>query len=279
MFFALFKFFPNPVQAVSLHDFAITSFTPESFTMGALTALFFFWGWDVTLNLSEETSKAEQNPGRGAIIAMCVMLFTFIFFAIAMQMSLTSDEITASHTNIVLAMAEKLFPKPWSYMAVIAVMLSTIGTLETSILQFTRTMYAKGRDGVLNPRFAKLHPEWKTPWVSTILLVCLGLFLLFLSTFYPTVNQIVIDSVTAISFQVAFYYSLTGFACAKKFYKLARKSWKEFISLFLWPILSSTFLVFIGLYSLTTFILTTSLVAVGGIAIGIIPYLLNARTK
>lgn len=44
-------------------------------------------------------------------------------------------------------------------------MLSTVGTLETSILQFTRTLYAKGRDGIVHPRYAILHKRWRTPWV------------------------------------------------------------------------------------------------------------------
>ena len=99
-------------------------------------------------------------------------------------------------------------------MAVIAVMLSSIGTLETSILQFTRTMYAKGRDGVLHPRYALLHKTWRTPWVATAVIAFLGIFFLFLSSYSPTINLIIKDSVNAIGFQVAFYYGLAGLACA-----------------------------------------------------------------
>ena len=101
-------------------------------------------------------------------------------FAVACLLVLSDAEIEHSSTNVVFAVADKLFPRPWSYMAVLAVMLSTIGTLETSILQFTRTMYAKGRDGALHPRYAILHKSWKTPWVATSVIVVIGLVLLFL---------------------------------------------------------------------------------------------------
>ena len=32
-------------------------FTPATFATGALTAIFFYWGWDVTMNLGEETRE------------------------------------------------------------------------------------------------------------------------------------------------------------------------------------------------------------------------------
>jgi amino acid transporter len=94
-------------------------------------------------------------------------------------------------------------------MAVLAVMLSSIGTLETSILQFTRTLFSLGRGGALHPRFSKLHPRWRTPWIATLTITILGLVLLLLASTLPDVNTILKDSVHAIGFQVAFYYSLT----------------------------------------------------------------------
>src|SRR5262249_18929575 len=151
--------------------------------------------WDVTLNLNEETRDASRAPGHGAVAAMVIVLLLFLTFAIACLLVLDDTEIEQSSTNVVFAVADKLFPRPWSYMAVLAVMLSTVGTLETSILQFTRTMYAKGRDGALHPRYALLHKGWRTPWVATSLIVLIGLGLLLLSSSFATVNLIIKDSV------------------------------------------------------------------------------------
>src|SRR2546425_12037715 len=166
---------------------------------------------------------------------MIIVLLLFVAFVTVTVLVLNDDEIQQSSTNVVLAIADKLFPRPWSYMAVIAVMLSTIGTLETSILQFTRTMYAKGRDGVLHPRYAILHKTWRTPWVATVVITGFGLLLLFLSSYFPSVNQIIKASVNAIGFQVAFYYGLAGFACAWHFRRRAMQSAHDLVFLVLWP--------------------------------------------
>lgn len=274
---AAIKFGATPARPFSLKWFSPAEFTPQLFSTGALTALFFFWGWDVTVNLNEETKNSSHAPGRGALWAMVIVLLLFMSFATITLLVLTDKEIEQSSTNIVFAVADKLFPRPWSYMAVIAVMLSSIGTLETSILQFTRTMYAKGRDGVLHPRYALLHKTWRTPWVATAVIAFLGVFFLFLSSYFPTINLIIKDSVNAIGFQVAFYYGLAGLACAWYYRMQVFHSAYNFVFLVLWPVLSAAFLFFIAAYSIPTFDLTTNVVGLGGIAIGIVPLLLNRK--
>jgi amino acid transporter len=276
---ALIRFHDHPVHAVSWNWFSLTQFTPTLFATGSLTALFFFWGWDVTLNLTEETKNANDAPGRSAVAAMVIVALLFVFFVIACQMVLTDDEISQSSTNIMFALAEKLLPKPWSYLAIVAVMVSTVGTLETQILQFSRTMFAKGRDGALHPRYATLHPTWQTPWVATAVVAVIGFVLIFLSSWLPTVSDLVRTGVNAIGFQVCCYYSLSGFACAWHFRKTAFRSAKEFMLLLLWPLFSAGFLVFIGFYSIPTFDALTDVIGIGGILIGVIPYLLNVRRR
>jgi amino acid transporter len=274
---ALVQYAKLPAHHFAWSWFSATAFTPQSFATGALTSLFFFWGWDVTVNLNEETRNAAHAPGQGAFWAMIIVLLMFIAFSVVTLLVLNDQEIEQAGTNVVLAVASKIFPTPWNYMAVIAVMLSTIGTLETSILQFTRTMYAKGRDGVLHRRYAILHKKWQTPWVATFLVTALGLIFLFLSSYFPSVNQMIKASVNAIGFQVAFYYSLAGFACAWYFRNRIQGSiWNLWIMV-IWPCASAAFLVFIGIYSVPTFDLTTRIVAIGGILIGLVPYWLNRK--
>lgn len=274
---AAIKFGTAPVHPFSLKWFSAAEFTPRLFSSGALIALFYFWGWDVTVNLNEETRDPGHAPGRGALWAMLIVLLLFLSFATITLMVLTDSEIEQSGTNIVFAVAEKLFPRPWSYMAVIAVMLSSIGTLETSILQFTRTMYAKGRDGALHPRYAVLHKTWQTPWVATAVIAFLGVLFLFLSSYFPTVSLIIRDSINAIGFQVAFYYGLAGLACAWHYRKQMFHSAYNLVFLVLWPALSAAFLFYIAVYSIPAFDITTNVVGLGGLAIGVVPLLLNRK--
>lgn len=272
---ALAKSGGGAAHSFSLKWLSLGQFTPQLFASGALTAVFFFWGWDVTLNLNEETKDAHQTPGHGAVLAMITVLLLFVGFAVATLLVLTDAEIEQAGTNVILAVADKLFPRPWSYMAVVAVMLSTIGTLETSFLQFTRTMFAKGRGGALHPRYARLHKTWQTPWVATFVLTTFGLALLFLSSFLPTVNKIMKDSVNAIGFQAAFYYGLASFACAWNTRRAGIASPVAFITLVLWPVAAALFLTFVAIYSIPSFDLVTNIIGLGGILAGIIPMFLN----
>ena len=82
---------------------------------------------------------------------MIILMIFFQVFIVIVLLGLTDAEIQHYNTNIIFAIAEKLLGKTWGYVAIIAVLLSTVGTVETQMLQFTRTMFAKGRDGALEP--------------------------------------------------------------------------------------------------------------------------------
>lgn len=272
-------FYQTPIKPFHWSQLSLFNFTPEMLATGALTALFFFWGWDVTVNLSEETANAAENPGIGAISAMFIVLLLFASFMIVAQFALTEQEIIDANTNLIMAISEKIFPSSVSYIAIIAVMLSTVGTLETTILQFTRTLYAKARLGFLNPKYAVLHTTWKTPWYANCIITGIGLILIGCFAFLPTVNQIIVISVEAIGFQIAFYYGLTCFACAWKYRHLSLKNFKDALLLFFWPLLSGFFMAFIFVYCALTFNWLITLIGIGGIVIGIIPFYLNKRIK
>ncbi|OYY52812.1 MAG: amino acid permease, partial [Polynucleobacter sp. 35-46-207] len=61
----LIHYWDVPAHAPSIIWFSPFSFSPQLFATGALTAIFFFWGWDVTMNLSEE-SKSNASQASGA---------------------------------------------------------------------------------------------------------------------------------------------------------------------------------------------------------------------
>ena len=184
---------------------------------------------------------------------------------------LTDKEISSANTNVLYAIADKLFPKPWSYLAVISTVLSTIGTIETQILQFSRSMFAMSRDDVLHPRYATIHPEWKTPWVATLVIWFLGIVLLFSSSYMPSVKDILDSSVSAIGFQICFYMSLAGFACAWHYRDKLKEGLGSACSHVIWPAFSAAFMVFIALYSVPTFKPVTLFVGIGGLLLGFIP--------
>jgi amino acid transporter len=273
-----FMVFPHiATHTFSWQWFSPFNFSPQLFASGALIAIFFYYGWDVTMNLSEETKDRERTPGRATFWTMIFLICFFLLFIVITLLGLTDAEIQHYNTNIIFAIAEKLFGKTWGYVAIIAVLLSTVGTVETQILQFTRTLFAKGRAGALHPRYSRLHPQWQTPYIAILFIWAAGLLLLFISSYLPTINIILEDSITALGFQICFYLGLTGLACAWHFRNLLTKGFWQSITHIFWPAGSGLFLFFIALYSIHTFDTITVIVGIGGIAIGIIPLLLNQK--
>lgn len=270
---AAFGAAPPPARAMTAAWFTGAGFTPALFAGGAATALFALSGWDVTANLNEETRDGARIAGAGSLVAVAIVILLLVGFeAVALRL-LSDAEIHRAGVAIVSAVAQRLLPRPWDDLAVIAVMLSTIGTLETSILQFTRTLFAMSRDGALNPRCGRLHPVYRTPWIATLLITGIGLVLLFGSLYLHGLTTVINDSINAVGFQVAFYYGLTGLACAWVFRREALKGIGRFVFLCLWPLIGVGFCFAIVGYSVPHFDLTTNLLGGGGIAIGVVPYL------
>jgi amino acid transporter len=273
---AFYQYGGKPAHTPSFIWFSPFEFTPQLFATGALTALFFYWGWDVTMNLTEETKGGSPDPAsRGAFWAMINLILFFCIMMIVVLIVLNDDEIKNADTTILKAIADKLFPKPWSYLAVLSTLLSTIGTIETQILQFSRSMFAMARDEMLHPRYAKIHPEWRTPWVATFVIWFLGMLLLFSSSYMPDVSAILKCSIDAIGFQICFYMSLAGFACAWHYRVQLSGGIFNAFSYVLWPLFAALFMVFIAIYSISTFDMLTNLMGIGGILVGFVPLFLR----
>src|SRR3954462_10750414 len=78
-----------------------------------------------------------------------------------------------------------------------------------------------------------IHPQHLTPGTSTLLM---GAVSLVWTLFIINVSQNVLgDSITGLGFQIAFYYGLTGFACAIYYRRELFKSLHNFFFVGLAP--------------------------------------------
>jgi amino acid transporter len=215
----------------------------------------------------------------GAFAAMLNLILLFCIMMIVVLIVLTDREIAKAKTDVLFAIADKLFPRPWSYLAVLATLLSTVGTIETQILQFSRSVFAMARDDMLPPRLAGIHAKWRTPWAATLAIWFSGVLLLLGFSYMPSVNMIMQCSIDAISFQICFYMSLTGFACAWHYRKELKGGAYNAVSYVLWPLSAALFMVFIAIYSIPTLDRITNIVGIGGIVIGFVPLLLAGSMR
>ena len=244
---------------------------PSGFFAGALVAAFYYWGWDVTANLGEETAKPKSNPGLGALLGVAMVFCIFEVFTIGTNIVLTSHEITANAADVLGVLGQTVWPGLGGKAIVVAVVLSTVATLETSIVQVTRTLYAMGRDGVLARSLGEINPSSRTPLKATILVGAVPLVLFFGALFIGSVGAILEDAINAVGLQIAVYYSLAGFAVVFSYRHSLLRSVKLFLLAGLWPLLGSIFMVAMFVVTLPNLNLTTQIVGIGALVLGLIP--------
>ncbi|MDI9354899.1 MAG: amino acid permease [Cyanobium sp. MAG06] len=111
------------------------------------------------LNLSEETKDKTNIPAKSTIITMIILIFIFVAYITLILMSLTTAEVEHYNTNVIYALADKLYGGEVALLAIVVVLLSTIGTIETQILQFSRTLFAQSRAGIFHYSYSKIHDK------------------------------------------------------------------------------------------------------------------------
>lgn len=260
----------------TLPSFTLSGFTLESFVSSTLIALFFFWGWDVALNVGEETHGSKKMLARNVSIVVLFVATLTILSLMAISATLSPEQIQQSGANVIFDVANTLFPKPFGSLAIITILLSSIGAIEASVLQFVKTLFAMSKEGALHTRYLGIYKRWNSPWVALLTIWAASTTLFLLSAHSHTAGYIIRASINAICLQVAFYYSLTGFACAWH-YRTHIYSIVDILGKILWPLLSSIFLIIIAFLSLKTLDTPTIAIGFGSLLFGIVPYYLNKR--
>lgn len=90
------------------------------------------------------------------------LILFFIIMIVLVFIVPTDDESPSANTNVHYAISDKVFPKLWSYLAVLITNFSTIGTMEALILQFSRSICSVARVKMLHPRCEIIHLEGQT---------------------------------------------------------------------------------------------------------------------
>ncbi|MGN9791757.1 APC family permease [Streptomyces sp. OZ13] len=276
------------VGAAVLHEGAATAFDwswfgfshfdgPAGFASGALIATFYYWGWDVTSNLSEETRNSRRTAGLAALVGVGIVFLLFEAFAIAVNVVLTPGEIQAAGANVPAVLGAAVWPGVGGKLLVLAVLLSTVATLETTLIQVTRSLFAMGRDRTMPAALGLVHRRWNTPWAAVTVVGVVALAMFVASTALGSVADVVAAAVAAIGLQIAFYYGLAGIAAVVAYRRMLLVSVREFVLGGVWPLLGALFMLWIFFESLGELSGASIAIGLGGLASGLVPMVLYWR--
>ncbi|GGS06950.1 putative amino acid permease [Streptomyces humidus] len=245
----------------------------SGFASGALVAAFYYWGWDVTSNLSEETRDSRRTTGLAGLIGVGVVFLLFEVFTIAVNIVLSSRQIEENGSNVLAALGQEVWPGWGGKMLIVAVMLSTVATLETTLIQVTRSLFAMGRDRTMPSALGRVHRTWNTPWVAIAVVGGVALALFVASNLLGSVGDILADAISAIGLQIAVYYGLAGLAAVVAYRRTLLTSPADFVLGGLWPLGGSLFMFWVFAESLGELEPAAVAIGIGGLAVGLVPML------
>jgi amino acid transporter len=221
------------------NPFHISSF--KALLDGVLLAVFIYWGWDTCVTVNEETENAGTAPGRAAVISTLMLLAIYLLVTTAAQAFAGPGALTANSADIFGGgLAKSVLGSPLDKLLIIAVLTSASASTQTTILPTARTSFSMARHRAFPAVFGRIHPRFQTPDVSTIVMGALSV--LWYVAIVNLSTNVLGDSITALGFAIAFYYGLTGFACAIYFRRELLKSARNFIYIGVLPVLGGLML-------------------------------------
>src|SRR5579875_1708696 len=129
------------------------------------------------------------------------------------------------------------------------VLSSAAASTQTTILPTARTTLAMATYKALPSVFAKVHPRFLTPTWSTIVMGLVSIAV-YVPMNYIAGGLTIADAVTAIGLYIAFYYGLTGFACAWYYRRTLLRSTRNLFMQGVLPVLGGLIMYFAGGWSL-----------------------------
>ncbi|MEU7065296.1 APC family permease [Streptomyces sp. NPDC046161] len=236
-----------------MNPFAVESM--GAFTAGLSLSIFMYWGWDTCLTANEETIGSAKTPGRASLIAMVVLVGSYLATGIAAQMAVGSGTSglglgnPETSGNVFAALAGPVMGPLLGILLFVAVLASAAASLQTTFIPVARTVLAMSTYEALPASYAKVHPRFKTPGRATVTAgVATGVFYTVMSL---VSENVLTDTIFALGLMICFYYSLTAFACAWYFRRELRDSVRGLFFKGVFPVLGGLLLACVFCKTLT----------------------------
>ena len=100
------------------------------------------------------------------------------------------------------------------------------------------------RDGVFPSVFARISPRFRVPVVGTLIVSATSLLLILLTTFSSSASTVFSNLTNNIGVLIAFYYGVTGLACAWAFRKVWGRGVRSTIGLIVLPFIGGVILLY-----------------------------------
>ncbi|HET8953748.1 MAG TPA: APC family permease [Solirubrobacteraceae bacterium] len=183
-------------------------------TSGLLIGLFIYWGWDSLVSVNEETEDSDTVPGKAAVMATLILVGIYVVVSAAAIAFGGVDRLAGDQSGDVLGLlANDVFGSDTlGKLIVVAVLTSAAASTQTTILPTSRTALSMARAKAAPEALGRVHHRYLTPHVATWVMG--GLSIAWFVGLTIVSENMLYDSIAALGLMIAFYYGLTGIACA-----------------------------------------------------------------
>ena len=242
-----------------LNPFHISSFS--AFASGIILMVFIYWGWDTAVSVNEETKDRNRIPGLAAIFSTIILLVTYALVIFSMQafagVKTTGNGLgNTNNAGDVLSVQGSAifgttgFGPTFYHLLLLMVLSSAAASTQTTILPTARTTLSMAAYKALPKSFSRIHPRFMTPTVSTVIMGAISIVLYAGLNYTSNGIGVIGDAVLAIGLYIAFYYGLTGFACAWYYRKNLTSSVRNLFMQGILPVTGALILWFLGGWSI-----------------------------
>jgi amino acid transporter len=136
-----------------------------------------------------------------------------------------------------------------THLLLLMVLSSAAASTQTTILPTARTTLSMAVYRAIPKSFSKINPRYLTPSVSTIVMGAVSILVYVGMNYSSNGIGVIGDAVIAIGLYIAFYYGLTGFACAWYYRRNLTSSMRNLWMQGIIPVLGGLILFFLGGWS------------------------------
>jgi APA family basic amino acid/polyamine antiporter len=129
-----------------------------------------FWaydGWNACTFAGGEVKRPERNVPLALIVGTVAVMAIYMALNLVYYYVLPMDQVAHS-SRVGADAAVRIFGRTRSYLVSLLIIISTLGSLNGSILAAPRVYYAMAKDGLFFRWCARVHPRFHTPHLALL---------------------------------------------------------------------------------------------------------------
>jgi len=153
-----------------------------AFGVAMVAAFWGYEGWNVCTFAAGEVQRPERNVPRALVLGTLSVLGIYLLLNLVYYRVLTVDQVAHS-SRVGADAAARILGHGGSRLVSVLIIISTLGSLNGSILAAPRVYYAMAKDGLFFRWCEEVHPRFRTPHIALLVQAAWGIALVAAGTY------------------------------------------------------------------------------------------------